>query len=142
MPIKTTPEMSATSRKTLMHMPVADIAELDGLFPSSGAGVLKELARSIFVSLRSYPGWREAGDAELSVVLTRGVAVDMGGAQYYIPSNQTREFLAERKAKVLRLLAAGSSYQAVAKETGLSDSQVRKIERSSRRQRMAAATGT
>lgn len=75
--------------------------------------------------------------AELAVELAIGIAKDLGGSQPYIPIGASIQ-VEQRKAKVLRMLAAGSGYDETAKVCGLTKPRVRQIERQERQKNKKA----
>jgi hypothetical protein len=128
------------TRMKLTDVPLEKMGELEAMVGPWFPEVWRLLADSLFITLLSHASWREMSEAELCVLLTLGIGEDLGGAQYYIPSGRAKVDVCERNQLVLGLLREGKSYREVAIEIGISDSQVRKLERKHRSGRAAAAS--
>lgn len=134
-------------RKDLADMRPEELAPLEALIAPEVApewpDTWRELATSQFVTLLSAPGAGQVAPsalAQLAVVLTMGIAQDMGGTQPYIPVGAD-VMSSARVRRVVDLLAQQLSYKQVADATGLTESRVRHIERAWRREQIAARQG-
>ena len=130
-------------RKDLAEMRADELAPLEALMAPEWPDAWRELATSQFVTLLSAPGAGQvapAALAQLAVVLTMGIAQDMGGTQPYIPVG-ANVMSSARVRKVVDLLIQQLSYKQVADATDLTESRVRQIERAWRREQIAARQG-
>ena len=122
-------------RIDLVDMTPAQILPLESLLPPGWPDTWRDLATSHYITLVSAPGAGAvelAALARLAVALTLGVAQDLGGTQPYIPVGSALVVNA-RTQRVIDLLGQRQTYLQVSAATGLTVSQVRKIERARRR---------
>lgn len=125
-------------RLDITDLTVEQIEPLEQMMQAEWSDVWKDIARSHYVTLVSAGGRELVECARLAVLLTLGIAQDLGGRQHYIQAGTA--LLQNRRAqRVMELLAAGHPYHAVAKATGLTESRVRRIERNWRTAQQAAA---
>ena len=130
-------------RRDLAEMRPDELTPLEALMSPEWPDTWRELATSQFVTLLSAPGAGQVAPsalAQLAVVLTMGIAQDMGGTQPYIPVGAD-VMSSARVRRVVDLLAQQLSYKQVADATCLTESRVRHIERAWRREQIAARQG-
>ena len=130
-------------RLSLTDLTPAQIAVLDALIPPAWPETWRNFATSHFVTLLSAPGADAVALghlAHLALALTLGIAQDEGGTQPYIPVGADVMGSA-RARRVIELLWQHLSYKQVADLTGITASQVRKIQRAWRHAQAAARQG-
>ena len=130
-------------RLSLTDLTPAQIAVLDALIPPAWPETWRNFATSHFVTLLSAPGADAVALghlAHLALALTLGIAQDEGGTQPYIPVGADVMGSA-RARRVIELLGQHLSYKQVADMTGITPSQVRKIQRAWRHAQAAARQG-
>ena len=130
-------------RLSLTDLTPAQIAVLDALIPPAWPETWRNFATSHFVTLLSAPGADAVALghlAHLALALTLGIAQDEGGTQPYIPVGADVMGSA-RARRVIELLGQRLSYKQVADLTGITASQVRKIQRAWRHAQAAARQG-
>ena len=130
-------------RLSLTDLTPAQIAVLDALIPPAWPETWRNFATSHFVTLLSAPGADAVALghlAHLALALTLGIAQDEGGTQPYIPVGADVMGSA-RARRVIELLGQHLSYKQVADLTGITASQVRKIQRAWRHAQAAARQG-
>ena len=130
-------------RLDLTDLTAEQVAPLEALMSENWPDTWRDFATSLFVTLMSDMD----GKADLSamarqaVVLTLGIAQDLGGTQPYIPVGAV--LAASTKAiHAIELRRQGLSYKQTADATGLTESRVRQIEGEWRRQESSARQGT
>lgn len=129
-------------RLDLAELGPEQIAPLEALMDQAWSDTWRELATSQYITLLSEaPAGKDIRElARLAVVLTLGIAQDLGGTQPYIPVGAM--LAASAKAKwAIELRHQGKSYKQVADATGLTEKRVRQIETEWRRAEMAARQG-
>mgnify|MGYP003597948284 CR=1 FL=1 len=130
-------------RLDLSNVTADQMAPLESLMTPAWSDTWRDIAVSHYLTLISAPGSGSVPSsalASLAVALTMGIAQDLGGTQPYIPVGAD-VMSSARTRRVIELLGKGMPYKAVADETGLTASRVRNIERSWRREQMAARQG-
>ena len=130
-------------RIDLSQLTQEQLAPLEALMPPGWPDTWRELATSHYVTLISAPG-ADAVElsslANLAIALTLGIAQDLGGSQPYIPIGAD-VMSSARARRVMELLGQRLSYKQVADLTGITASQVRKIQRAWRHAQAAARQG-
>lgn len=129
-------------RPDLSELTPEQIAPLEALMDRAWSDTWRELAISQYLTLLSEANASEDVRelARLAVVLTLGIAQDLGGTQPYIPVGAM--LAASAKAKhAIDLRNQGKSYKQVADVTGLTEKRVRQIESEWRRQEIANRQG-
>lgn len=130
-------------RLSLTDLTPEQIAVLDALIPPSWPETWRNFATSHYVTLVSAPGADAVALghlAHLALALTLGIAQDEGGTQPYIPVGADVMGSA-RARRVIELLEQRLSYKQVATMTGITASQVRKIQRAWRHEQAVARQG-
>lgn len=139
-----TPVNRMAERPDLCDLSADDIAPLERLFDPLTPDTWRDFARSQYVTLRTrFAGQQtDAEMAELAMLLTKGIATDIGGTQPYIPVGS--QLMSSTKAgRVIELCNAGKSYAEVARLVGdITESRVRHIERAWRQEQRALRQGT
>ncbi len=128
-------------RLDLTDLAISDIASLECMFDQETPDTWRDLARSHFLTLRSYmPDYDEQGLAALAMLLTKGIAADLGGTQPYITAGS--QLLASARARrVIELRQRGMPYREVAKLCEITEARVRQIENEWVREQRAARQG-
>lgn len=125
-------------RLDITDLTVEQIEPLEQLMQEGWSDVWKDFARSCYVTLVSAGGRELAECARMAVLLTLGIAQDLGGRQPYIQAGA--ELLKNRRMqRVMELLSAGQPYHLVASATKLTEARVRQVERSWRAAKAAEA---
>ena len=130
-------------RLDLTELTQEQLAPLEALMPPGWPDVWRSFATSFYITLLSAPGSGTVPAtslARLAVALTLGIAQDEGGTQPYIPVGADVMGSA-RARRVIELLGQHLSYKQVADLTGITASQVRKIQRAWRHAQAAARQG-
>lgn len=131
-------------RLDLAALTPEQIAPLDALFTPQWSDTWRELATSQYITLLSAPGGRTVAPsvlAQLAVVLTLGIAEDMGGSQPYIPVGMMLAASAKARQVIKLLEQPRTSYLDAARATGMTVSRVRQIDREWRRQQIELRQG-
>ena len=131
-------------RLDLATLTPEQIAPLDALFTPQWSDTWRELATSQYITLLSAPGGRTVAPsvlAQLAVVLTLGIAEDMGGSQPYIPVGMMLAASAKARQVIKLLEQPRISYLDAARATGMTVSRVRQIDREWRRQQIELRQG-
>lgn len=123
-------------RLDLSDLTEQQIAPLEAHFTPEWSDVWCDLARSLYLTLLSMP---PRPPEEAAVLLTMGIAQDMGGTQPYIQAG-TALLKNKRVQRVMDLIGQGHSYRAVAQACELTERSVRGIERSVRKARQQLAS--
>ena len=121
-------------RPGLSDLTAEQLAPLERLMAPAWSDTWRDLARSQYITLLSLPVQIGEPDAlaRMAVALTLGIAEDIGGTQPYIPVGSALVVKA-RTQRVIDLLGQRQTYLQVSAATGITVSQVRKIERAWRR---------
>lgn len=131
-------------RPDLSDLKAEDVAPLERLFDPLTPDTWRDLARSLYLTLRTVLASRhaDADIAALALELTKGIACDMGGTQPYIQAGS--QLLASARARrVIELRNQGVSYRDVAQQCGkISEARVRQIENEWVREQRAARQGS
>lgn len=130
--------MNQGKRRKLEELSACEIEPLEALFTDRWPEVWREIARSCYLTLLALPATSRQDNAELSMLIAEGLGADLGGSQPYIPVGGIKDWDA-RKNRVLEMLARGDGYKSVARECGLTESRVRRIESDQRRKRVPLA---
>ena len=130
------------NRPDLSDLTSAQLAPLEALIAPNWPAAWPEFARSLYTTLLALPGQHAAPDelARMAIALLLGLAQDLGGTQPYIGIGQAMQSSA-RARRVIELLGQHLSYKQVADLTGITASQVRKIQRAWRHAQAAARQG-
>lgn len=131
-------------RLDLAALTPEQIAPLDALFTPQWSDTWRDLATSHYITLLSAPGGKTVAPsvlARLAVVLTLGIAQDMGGSQPYIPVGVMLAASAKARQVITLLEQKRMSYRDAATATGLTESRVRQIEGEWRRQQIESRQG-
>lgn len=128
-------------RMELTALSPEQIAPLERAMPPDWPETWKELSTSHYLTLLSMTGAVPADCARLAMLLTQGIAQDLGGRQPYIPVG-AGVIAGARARRVIELLEARRSYKDVASITGLTESRVRQIEGAWRREQIELRQGT
>ncbi len=131
----------AGERMELIELSPEQIAPLDRAMPPDWPETWRDLATSHYLTLLSMAGAVPADCARLAMLLTQGIAQDMGGRQPYIPVG-AGVMAGARARRVVELLERRMPYKDVASATGLTESRVRQIESAWRREQIAQRQGT
>ena len=129
--------MNLTKRPDLSRLTSADVAPIEALIATDWPEVWRDLARSAYITMVSYPALSEGlqiDHAALAVEIARGIARDLGGTQPYIPVGVAIDHRAN-ETKVMDLLRQGQSYKAAADACGITENRARSIERAYRKSR-------
>lgn len=127
-------------RPTLLDIKEKELAVLEAHFTPGWTDVMRDFAISVWITLVSRQKASQMepeATAALAVDLAIGIAQDLGGSQPYIPVGLGIQ-VEQRKAKVLQMLAKGSTYDETAKACGLTKSRVRQLERQERQEKKKA----
>lgn len=131
-------------RPDLSELKAEEIAPLERLFDPLTPDTWRDLARSLYLTLRTLFAARQADAdmAALALELTKGIAADMGGTQPYIQAGS--QLLASARARrVIELRNQGVSYRDVAQQCGkISEARVRQIENEWVREQRASRQGS
>lgn len=130
-------------RPDLCDLTADDIAPLERLFDPLTPDTWRDISRSQYLTLRTlFADQQPATElAELAIQLTRGIAIDIGGTQPYIPVGS--QLMSSAKARrVIELCNQGKSYPEVARLVGdITEPRVRQIERAWRQEQRALRQG-
>ncbi|MDD5031175.1 MAG: Mor transcription activator family protein [Rhodoferax sp.] len=130
-------------RPDLCDLTAADIAPLESLFDPLTPDTWRAFARSQYITLRTlFADQQPAADlAQLALQLTKGIAIDEGGSQPYIPVG-AQMMQSARVRRIIDLCNAGKGYADVAREVGnITEARVRNIERAWRQEQRALRQG-
>ncbi len=133
------------TRPDLSDLTAEDLAPLERLFSPLTPDTWRDLARSLYLTLRTlYANGAHTDDelAALAMVLVRGIAADLGGTQPYIQAGS--QLLASARArKAIELRCQGLSYREVAHQCGkITEARVRQIETAWMREQRALRQGS
>lgn len=129
-------------RPDLSDLTPEQIEPLEALFVDGFPDTWRDFARSCYLTLMTLHAEGEPPEAlaATAIELTKGIALDLGGTQPYIPTGFQLASSAKMQ-RVVQLLATGESYSAVARTTGLTERRVRRIEAAWRAEQQALRQG-
>lgn len=136
---------AAAERPGLNDLTSEQIAPLERLFVGGFPDTWRDFARSLYLTLIALRGGNAKQLqqlqllAEEAVELTKGIAVDMGGSQPYIPVGH----LFASDAKAMRVVKGftGNNYRELAVRENITESRVRQILAAWRKEQFAALQG-